>query len=708
MFEFRPNRKTTTAEKANQEDMRQKNILFFLPNLLKFFICLFIILITIAAFWQVRNNEFINLDDNLYVIDNAYISKGLTFHSIFWALTSLYRGHWHPMTWISHMLDYNLYGLNPTGHHITNLLFHIANTLLLFLLLCRMTNLPWRSGFVAALFALHPLHVESVAWVAERKDVLSAFFWTLAMWSYVYYVQKPKFRRYLLVTLCFLLALMSKPMVVTLPFVLLLLDYWPLGRLRLGQNDNALNPSFSNSMSPVPRKVPFIHLVGEKIPLFFLAAALSLFTILAHWGSGAISSLDKLPLEIRIGNAVVSYAKYMAKMIWPDRLAVLYPHPIILPLWEVAGATLLLVMITVLVYLSRRRSPYLIVGWLWYLGTLLPVIGLVQAGVQGMADRFTYIPMIGLFIMVVYGISDIVSGWRCSTVALAISGALWLLILMISTAYQVQVWRNSVTLFSHTLTVTVNNSIIENNLGVTLARQGEDYDAAVHYKKALKINPRYSDAHHNLAALLARQGKDQEAMVHFFEALRTKPNSAEAHNDLGVLLTKNGKIQEAIFHFVEAIRINPNYGETYFNLGLVLLEQKRNEEAISFFNEALRINSEKSKIQHHLAVALAGVEKTEEAIVHYNEALKINPRNAQGHYELGVILARQGKNEEAIVHLAEALRIIPDYGEAHLTLGMIYLEIGKKNLAFERYKILRAINKDLAKSLYKKISGYNN
>jgi protein O-mannosyl-transferase len=688
--------------------MRQKNILFFHPNLLKFFICLFLILITIAAFWQVRNNEFINLDDNLYVTDNAYVSKGLTFHSIFWALTSLYRGHWHPITWLSHMFDYDLYGLNSSGHHLTNLIFHITNTLLLFILFHRMTSAPWRSGFLAALFALHPLRVESVAWVAERKDVLSAFFWMLAIWGYLYYVKKPKFNRYLFVILCFLLALMSKPMAVTLPFALLLLDFWPLRRFRLGKTDSGLNSSTSISMSIPPHWVLFFHLVWEKITLFFLAAALSLFTILVHWRSGAISSLDKLPLEIRIGNALVSYAKYMAKMIWPDRLAVLYPHPIILPLWEVAGATLLLVMITVLVYLSRRRYPYLIVGWLWYLGTLLPVIGLVQAGVQGMADRFTYIPMIGLFIMVVYGISDIVSGWRCSRVVLAISGVFWLLILMISTAYQVQVWRNSVTLFRHTLAVTVNNSIIENNLGVTLARQGEDYDAAVHYKKALEINPRYSDAHHNLAALLARQGKNQEAMVHLVEALRTKPNTAEAHNDLGVLLTKKGKIQEAIFHFVEAIRINPNYGGPYFNLGLVLLEQKRNEEAISFLNEALRINPEKSEIQHHLAVALAGVGKTEEAMVHYNEALKINPRNAQGHYELGVILARQGKDEEAIVHLAEALQIIPDYGEAHLILGMIYLEIGKKDLAFERYKILRAINKDLAESLYKKISGYKN
>jgi tetratricopeptide (TPR) repeat protein len=708
MLELRPNRKTTAVEKADQEDLRQRNVLFFHPNLLRFFICLFLILITFAAFWQVRNNEFINLDDDLYVTDNVYVSKGLTFHSIFWALTSVYRGHWHPITWLSHMFDYDLYGLNSSGHHLTNLIFHIANALLLFILFHRMTSAPWRSGFLAALFALHPLHVESVAWVAERKDVLSAFFWMLAIWAYVYYVEKPKLNRYLFVVLCFLLALMSKPVAVTLPFALLLLDFWPLRRLRLGIIDNGLNPSISKFMNAVHRRVVFSRLVLEKIPLFLLAAVLSLVTVLAHRGSGAVSSIGGVSLEARIGNALVSYVKYIEKMIWPDRLAVLYPHPIILPLWKVAGAVLMLAMISVLVILAGRKRPYYIMGWLWYLGTLLPTIGLVQAGVQGMADRFTYIPMIGLFIMVVYGISDIVREWRCSKVVLTISGAVWLLILMVSTVNQVQLWRNSVTLFNHTLKVTVNNSLIENNLGVTLARQGKDYDAAVHYKKALEINPRYSDAHYNLAALLVRQGKDQEAMVHFVEALRAKPNSAEAHNDLGVFLTKHGKIQEAIFHFLEAIRINPNYGGAYFNLGLVLLEQRRNEEAISSFNEALRINPEKAEIQHHLGAALAGAGKTAEAAVHYNVALKMNPQNALGHYELGVILARQGKDEEAIVHLAEALRIIPDYGEAHLALGMIYLEMGKRDLAFERYKILQAINKDLAEGLYKKICGYKN
>jgi tetratricopeptide (TPR) repeat protein len=531
---------------------------------------------------------------------------------------------------------------------------------------------------------------------------------------------------------------MSKPVAVTLPFALLLLDFWPLKRLELEKKDESLNSSISISKSIPPRRALIFHLVSEKITLFLLAAVLSLFTILMHWGSGTISSLDKLPLEIRIGNALVSYAKYMAKMIWPEHLAVLYPHPIILPLWEVAGATLLLVIITVPAFLFRRGYPYLIVGWLWYLGTLLPMIGLVQAGVQGMADRFTYIPMIGLSIMVVYGISDIITGRRCSTVAIAILGVLWLLFLTISTTYRVQVWRNSVSLFTHTLNVTVNNYIIENNLGITLARQGKDNEAAARYKRALAINPRYSDAHYNLAALLARQGEDQEAMAHFVEALKAKPNSAIAHNDLGVLLAKHGKIQDAIFHFAEAISINPNFGEAYFNSGTALVRHGRNKEAIPYFNEALRVNPSDDKVHNNLAVALAAVRRTKEAIGVYNQALKINPGNtdahynlaslfilqgrdreaishyyeilrihpndARAHYELGAILARMMKNQEAVVHLTEAIQIAPNFGEAHLALGIIYLEIGRKNLALEKYKILRAINKELAQSLYKQIS----
>jgi tetratricopeptide (TPR) repeat protein len=733
--------KAITQKMINLNNLPRTKGLFPNPIVLQLFICLFLALISLMAYWQVRNNEFINLDDDLYVTDNPNVRKGLTSEGIVWAFTSIHKGHWHPITWLSHMLDCNLYGLNPSGHHMTNLFFHMANTLMLFLLLHRMTASPWRSGFVAALFAIHPLHVESVAWVAERKDVLYAFFWLLSIWSYVLYVQTPKCSRYLLVILCFVLSIMSKPMAVTLPFALLLLDYWPLGRLRLRKTDNGLNPSVLKSVNVVPRSVLFSRLVLEKIPLFFLAAVLSLFTILAHRGSGAISSLDKLPLEVRIGNALVSYIKYISKMIWPDRLAILYPHPIILPFREVVGAALLLVVVTVLVFLVRRKYPYFIAGWLWFLGTLLPVIGLIQAGTQALADRFTYLPFIGLFIMLVFGISDILGRWRYGRAALATSGALLVAVLMISTVLQVQIWRNSVTLFDHTLRMTVNNYLIHNNLGVTLARQGNEQEAFDHYIKALEINPRYSDARYNVATLLARQGKDQEAIAHFAELLRVKPDKVEAHNDLGVILAKHGKTQESVAHFAKAISIDPNYAEAYVNFGIALSQQTRNKEAIPYFNEALRINPRDDKIYNHLAVALAAVGRTQEAMAHYNQALQINPGNTdahynlgslltlqgrdqeavshyyeilrinpsdpQAHYELANILVRQRKNEDAAAHLAEVVRITPDYGEAHLTLGMLYLTMGKKDLALAQYKILKALNKNLANTLYQKIAKQN-
>lgn len=720
MLKFRADQKTFTEKPIPQGN---------LPRIktLKLLICLFLVLVTFVAFWQVRNNEFVNLDDNLYVTDNPHVQEGLTLRGIFWAFTTMHAGHWHPMTWLSHLFVYDLFGLNPSGHHMANLLFHVANTLLLFLLFQRMTASPWRSGLMAALFALHPLHVESVAWVAERKDVLCAFFWMLTMWAYVSYVKKPKLHRYLLVVLYFILALMSKPMAVTLPFALLLLDYWPLGRLQ-----------FDKSKNHDRRRTSILRLILEKVPLFFITAILSWLTIFAQWKGGAVATIGKLPLEIRMGNALVSYVMYISKMLWPKGLAVLYPHPILSPLWEVAGAALLLGMITVLVIRVGQKHSYYIVGWLWYLGTLVPVIGFVQVGVQAMADRFTYLPLIGLFMMIAYGVPDILSRWRYRRVVLITSASLVLLILMITTISQVKLWQNSVTLFNHTLKVTNNNSIIHNNLGVTLARQGKDQESIVHYKKALEIESNYADAHYNLGVLLARQGKEQEAVAQFIETLRIKPDYTQAHNDLALILTKQGKIQEALTHFTEAVRTNPNNAEAHFNLGIALLRQGRIPEAIFHFNQALQINPKDARVHQNLGVVLASQGKTEEAIahliqalqinpnnadahyslasllsrqgkdqeamVHYTEALRINPDDAEAHHQLAEILARQGKNEEAIAHLTEAVRITPNDGEAHLALGRIYLSMGKKELALAEYHILKTINSNLANTLYKNIS----
>ncbi len=705
----------------------QKMAFFSSPRALALLISLFLLLATAAAFWQVRNNEFINLDDNLYVTENPYVQRGLTFKGIVWAFTTRPVGHWHPMTWLSHMLDAELYELNPGGHHVTNLLFHVANTLLLFLLLHKMTGALWASGFVAGLFSLHPLHVESVAWVAERKDVLFTFFWLLTLWAYLVFVKKPRLDRYLLVVLCYILSLLSKPMAVTLPFVLLLLDYWPLGRLRSG-------PSIDSDHQ---RTSP-LHLILEKVPLLLLTAIFCVFTFLSYQKVGVVTSFSKLPLEIRIGNTFVSYLEYIGKMIWPAQLAVLYPHPMVLPLWKILGSVMLVTVITVLILIGGRKRPYWIVGWLWYLGTLVPVTGLVQVGLQAMADRFTYVPLIGLFIIVAFGVSDLLVGWRYGKIVFLASGSAVLLIFMMLTMSQVALWQNSLRLFNHTLQVTANNSIIHNNLGVALMRQGKDDEAWAHYTKALEIDPSYADAQYNLGALLARQGKAREAMTQFVETLRIKPSHADAHHHLGVLLANQGRTEEAIRHYNEALRANPNFAEAYRNLGIALINQGKEQEAIPYFKEALEINPKdyiahnnlgtaasrqgriaeamahyrqaleinpaSAETHYNLGSFLALQGKDEEALDHLNEALRIIPRDASVHYQIGAILARQGKNEEAILHLNEALQILPSYGEVHFALGMLYWKMGKKDLALERYRILQSINSPLANTLYRKIS----
>ncbi|MGO8988895.1 MAG: tetratricopeptide repeat protein [bacterium] len=714
---------------------------FFLHlNKVNLFIFLSLIFLTMTAYWEVRRNDFINLDDNLYVTENSHVQKGITLKGIFWAFTSTENGQWHPITWLSHMIDYQFFGLDARGHHMTNLLLHIINTLLLFILLYRMTAAAWQSGFVAALFALHPLHVESVAWISERKDVLCAFFWILALMTYFRYVKNQTKRWRLLLLLCFIFAVMAKSMAVTLPFVLLLLDYWPLSRMELKETDHIPILFASPSLTLMNRNISIVKLLSEKLPLFSVSAVISLFTIFTNYRVGSLTSVDKLSWMVRFQNAAVSYVGYISKMFWPSPLAVLYPHQIKLPFWHVAWAASIFLIITVLVLLVKKKRPYLVVGWMWYVVTLLPVIGLVQAGIQRMADRFAYIPMIGLLIIVVYGCADIVNKWHLSKAVLSGACGLVLLILMLCTKSQVILWRNSITLFEHTLSVTANNYLIYNNLGVTLARQGKDQKAFLQYQKALEINPRYADAHYNLGKLLARQSKDEEAMVQFMESLRIKPEKKEAHNDLGVILNKHGRIQEAVFHFAQAIRIDPNYREAHFNMGAILFQHGKYGEAVPYFNEALRINPSNAGVHNSLAATLAATGKIDEAIIHYHQALQIDndyadahydlgsllnrlerrkeaivqydevlrlqPSDAHAHYELAVILNREGKRQDAIVHLSEALRIIPNYEEAHLALGEIYLEMKKKNLAYNQYRILRTLNKDLSNILYQKISNF--
>jgi len=576
------------------------------------------------------------------------------------------------------MLDFEIYGLRAGGYKTTNVLFHLANTLLLLLVLKRMTGKLWRSAFVAALFALHPLHVESVAWVTERKDVLSTLFWMLTMWAYLRYVERPGVIRYLMIILTYTLGLMAKPMLVTLPFVLFLLDYWPLNRFHQVGSDIGGEPPKRLPARLVQSSPLAVSLVLEKIPFVVLAALSSAVTLIAQHKGGALQTVALLPINVRIANSLVSYVTYISKMIWPKPLAVFYPHPgSSLSMWQASGAGLLLVTISVLVLRSFRRHPYLLVGWLWYLGTLVPVIGLVQAGVQAMADRFTYVPLIGLFVIMAWGLPDLLAGWRHRRIALSLAASAAISAVMIFSWLQVQLWKNGVTLFEHTLSVTANNWLIHNNLGLTLIEGGRVEEAVSHYSEALRIKPDYAEAHNNMGVALGEGGRLEEAFYHLSEALRIKPDFAEAHNNLGIALGESGRLKEAVYHLSEALRIKPDFAEAHNNLGLSLKKGGRIEEAVNHFSEAVRFKPDYAEAHNNLGVALGESGRLKEAVYHLSEALRIKPDFAEAHNNLGIALVLQGRPEESVNHFSEALRIKPDFAEVQDNLKRARGLIGK-------------------------------
>jgi len=537
--------------------------------------------VTLAVFWNVQFYDFIFYDDLSYVVLNRHVQSGLTGGSIFWAMTTMEMSNWHPLTWISLMLDYDLFRLNPAGYHWTNLLIHIACTILLFSVLKRMTEDIWKSALIAVLFAIHPLHVESVAWVSERKDVLSAFFWFLTMGAYVRYTDRPGAGNYFLIIAAFSLGLLAKPMLVTLPFVLILLDIWPLRRLPV---------PFTPSNKPLPddvggRGVTWSHALREKLPLFFLALLSSVVTYLAQMSWKAIPSLEALPLETRFANALIAYVQYIAKMFWPTDLAFFYPYAAWWSPWMVSGAVLLLTGLTILTMSVLERRPYLGVGWLWFLGTLVPVIGIVQVGSQAIADRYTYIPLIGLFIMIAWGVPELTAKWRFRKPFLSILSVVVLSVLAGCSWQQVQYWKNSVTLFERALSVTSRNYLAHNNLGVALFYEGRIEDAIRHYTQALRIKPNFADSRINIGVAQAAQGKYDEAIRHYREALRIRPDDAGTHNNIGVALVAQGKVEGAIEHYTQALRISPDHEKARANLAAALAGREEQRKTVDLLND---------------------------------------------------------------------------------------------------------------------------
>lgn len=594
---------------------------------------LLLVAATITVYWHLQHHDFISYDDPSYVTNNRTVQQGITIAGLYWAATAMELSNWHPLTWISHMADCHFFGLNPSGHHWTNLLFHILNAVLLYCMLHRFTGKFWKSIIVAALFALHPLNVESVAWVSERKNVFSTFFLMLAMLGYGYYIARPHWMRYALVLLLFALGLMVKPMLVMLPFVLLLFDCWPLRRTRFRFSDMQANPISDELTRSDEHGVFFKRLLIEKIPMVILSLFSAYITLKAASGH-AMASIDAVGLASRIENAAVSYVRYIGKMLWPIELSVFYPYVHSWPVIYITGAVLMLVAVTVFVIWKVRTSPYLAIGWFWYLGTLVPVIGLVQVGMQAMADRYMYVPMIGLLIMIVWGAPDVLKKLGSKKMIFAPTIGVILIMCMILTYYQSKLWQNSRLLFQHAISVTSKNFVAHNLLGIALRDGGQLEEAASNFQQAIAINPLYMPAYQNLGVTRALQKRYEEAIAYYLKAIEI-----DGENEL--------------------IR---------FNIGDALLQSGRFGEAESQFRQAIKLHPGSSSFHNSLGVAFIQLERLEDAEKALREALRLDPNHVGAHYNIARVHAHHGKWDEAIVHLSEAIRIQPLFKQAELYL----------------------------------------
>ena len=674
-------KKASPTRPAASGDSRTRN-----DRLIASVVCILLAGIVWIAFGQTLHHDFVNYDDGPYVYDNPRIISGLTPGNIQWAFTHVHAANWHPLTTISHMLDCQLYGLQPWGHHLTNILLHAAAAILLFLALWRLTDNIWPSAFVAALFAIHPAHVESVAWVAERKDVLSAVFFILTLWAYARYARSDRFswRRYTTVLVLFALGLMCKPTLVTLPLVLLLLDYWPLGRVR-------------NQWSVIR------GLILEKIPLFVLSAASCVATILAQ--KEAFAPTRAIPLQERVANAVVAYVEYLGQAIYPAHLAVLYPYPEgSLSVAQAIVALVFLLIVSVIFFVWRKAYPFAVTGWFWFVGMLVPMIGIVQVGSQPRADRYTYLPEIGLYIVATWGAMELFKRWQHKrevfAVALLIIGAF-----VTRSYFQTSYWRNSETLWRHTVDITSRNYIAHNNLAGTLLDRGQLGEAIAHYTEALEIKPDVAQVQSNLGNALVREGQVEEAIVHLQKALQIDPAYAEAYNHMGSALMKKGQAAEAVAYYQKAVQLNASYADAYNNLGVAFLRNGQVDEAIAHYRKAVAINPgsaemqynlgnvlaregnwadaiecyqaalsterdsvKAAKVRNNLGAALEKLGKSDEALEQFSQALQINGNYPEAHCNLGRMLAQRGRRDEAVAHLREALRLKPGYEEARKQL----------------------------------------
>jgi tetratricopeptide (TPR) repeat protein len=682
-----------------------------------------LVLVTVALYWPALQCGFVDYDDNVYVTENPHVENGLTWAGVKWAFYNTQQAaYWAPMMWLSHELACQFFGLNPWGHHLINVLLHAANVVLVFFLLRQLTGATWRSFLVAALFGWHPLRVESVAWVTERKDVLSAFFGLLSLLFYVRYAQnkktlnsQPSTLNYVLTLLFYALGLMSKAMLVTWPFVMLLLDWWPLKRFTIHDSRFTIWP-----------------LLREKIPFFGLAAAASVVTYLVQKNGGAVMSMATLPFGVRLENALISYCRYLGKLFWPVNLAIFYPHPVYWPMEQVLLAGGLLLGITVWCVVVRRQYPFMLMGWLWFVGTLVPVIQLVQSGNQMMADRFSYIPSLGVTILIIWGVCELIRQWRYQTMVLSLAGCATVSFCLVLTWQQINYWKDDETIFRHALAATKNSYVAHYGLGFILNKRGHTDEAIAQYLETIRLEPNYANGHYSLGNTLNTKGqtdaaisqfqeairlkpdwaeahyslgnalntKDRTdaAISQFQEAIRLKPDWAEAHNNLGNILLKKGRLDEAISQYQEAVRLKPDYAEVCYNLGTALVTKGRIDEAISQFREAVRLKPDWAEAHRSFGTALGMKAQTNEAINQFQTALRLKSDDAEAHFGLGTALSAKGQNDDAIFQFQEAIRLKPDYAEAHNNLGTALAMKGRLDEAIGQYQEVVRLYPDYAEA----------
>ena len=635
----------------------------FVENYGTWIVCAFIILSIAAVYWQVSNHEFIAFDDGLYVTENVHIKKGFTAESIKWAFSfNNEEGfYWHPLVWGSHIIDYHLFGLNSAAHHLVNVLFHIINAIMLFVMLRLMTGSLWRSAFVASLFALHPVNVDTVAWVAERKNLLSTFFWLLTMISYLYYTKKMVISRYLLMVTVFALGLMVKPMLVTLPCVLLLMDYWPLRRIAL-----SVKADVSPGM-PTPiaiQNLPSSRVLWEKVPMLALSVIVIFIASASLDSANFIITTAQIPMSLRLENIAVTFPAYIGKMLFPFNLAIYYPFPSFIPTLHVFAGSMILTAITIFAISTRKKYPYVITGWLWFLGTLMPVSGLIQGGLwPEMADRWAYIPFVGLFIIVAWGAADLCEKWPTFKIWTVSAAAVVLITLFAITWHQLGYWQNNITLFKHAAAVTSDNHVAHSNLALSYNRKKDYNNALRHAAESLRIMPN-PKAYMNMGNALEKQGKLEESLQSYYAAIRLKPNDMEAYGIVSYVLRNMGNYDKAVEVLNKAIRIRPDFAPTYNYMGIALAEQGKTDEAMKSFAMALEKKPDYDDPHINIGNVLYKQDDLDEAIAEYGIAIQLNPDNAKGHNNMGTALIRKGSFDKAAWHLNQALKLQPDMNDA--------------------------------------------